>query len=102
MRQKAKSRRHRELIRGTVLVSGRRTTISLEPIMWDALRDIAAEQGKIVNQLVTEISRQDTVNLSGSIRVYIVEYYRAAQRVGANRPTRESEVQITAFPRAGH
>jgi predicted DNA-binding ribbon-helix-helix protein len=51
-----------------------------------SVREIAAEQGKIVNQLVTEISRQDTVNLTGSIRVYIVEYYRTAQRSGANRP----------------
>ena len=76
---------------------GRRTTIILEPMMWDALRDIAAEQGKIINEIVTEISRQDTVNLSGSIRVYIVEYYRAAQRPRTNSPTTRSEAQIRAL-----
>ena len=76
MRPKAKSRQHRELIRGSVFVHGRRTSISLEQLMWDAFREIAAEQGKIVNQLVTEISRQHPVNLSASIRVYIAEYYR--------------------------
>jgi predicted DNA-binding ribbon-helix-helix protein len=78
MRPKVESRQHRELIRGSVFVSGRRTSISLEPVMWDALKEIAAEQGKIINQLVTEISRQHPVNLSASIRVYIAEYYRLA------------------------
>jgi predicted DNA-binding ribbon-helix-helix protein len=78
-------------------VHGRRTSISLEPVMWDAFREIAAEQGKIVNQLVTELSRQHPVNLSASIRVYIVEYYRAAQRYGASSPATRSEAQIRAL-----
>jgi predicted DNA-binding ribbon-helix-helix protein len=100
-RPKAKSHQHRELIRGSVFVQGRRTSISLEPVMWEALREIAAEQGKIVNQLVTEISRQNPVNLSGSIRVYIVEYYRAAQRGGADSPTIGSGAQIRALREQG-
>jgi Ribbon-helix-helix domain len=49
-RPTAKSRQHRELIRGSVFVHGRRTSISLEPLMWDAFREIAAEQGKIVTK----------------------------------------------------
>jgi predicted DNA-binding ribbon-helix-helix protein len=105
MRPKAKSRQHRKLIRGSAFVHGRRTSISLEPVMWDAFREIAAEPGKIVNQLVTELSRQHPVNLSASIRVYIVEYYRAAQRSGARVRTHKPDSQGAHFliqgPRRG-
>jgi predicted DNA-binding ribbon-helix-helix protein len=49
--------------------------------MWDALREIAAEQGMNVNQLVTQIKhRADRSSLTSAIRVYIVEFYRSRAR----------------------
>jgi len=61
-----------------VRVGPRRTSLRLEPIMWDALRDIAEERGGTVDDIVTEISRshQET-NLTAAVRVYIVKFYRA-------------------------
>jgi predicted DNA-binding ribbon-helix-helix protein len=54
----------------------------LEAVMWDALADIAKNQGKTVDDVILEISRerQDDLSLSAAIRVYIVEYYREALR----------------------
>ena len=51
--------------------------------MWDALADIAGEQGKTVHDLIAGINRDhNQANLGSAIRVYIVEHYRAApQRV---------------------
>ena len=48
--------------------------------MWDALHEIAAEQGVNVNQLVTQIKRRGRrSSLTSAIRVYIVEYYRSCR-----------------------
>lgn len=62
-----------------VVVGGRRTTVRLEPMMWGALNDIARQRQVTVNELVTEIDQRRTASgLTGGIRVYIVEFYRAA------------------------
>jgi predicted DNA-binding ribbon-helix-helix protein len=62
-----------------IVVAGHRTSVRLEPVMWDALRDIAQVLGLHLNDLVTEIDRRRTVpNLTAAIRVYIVDYYRKA------------------------
>jgi predicted DNA-binding ribbon-helix-helix protein len=58
--------------------SATRTSVSLERVVWQTLREIAAEQGKTFNQLVMEIDRTRTLNRSAAIRIYIIEYYRAA------------------------
>ena len=50
--------------------------------MWEALADIATEQGRPVNAVIAEIYRvHNRANLSSAIRVYIVEhYYRTPPR----------------------
>ena len=68
---------HRGLVRPAVYIRRSKVTISLEPSFWEAFQEIAAEQGKTVNDLAAEIERTRTGGLSAAIRVYIVEYYRA-------------------------
>ena len=80
-REKASRRRrlavHGGLVRPSVYIRRSKVTISLEPGVWQAVQEIAAEQGKTVNELVTEIERTRTVGPSTAIRVYIIDYYRA-------------------------
>lgn len=72
-----------------VVVAGHRTSVRLEPVMWDALRDIAHSRNMPLNDLVTEIDRQRAVpNLTAAIRVYIVDFYRNAARFNAAEPVR--------------
>jgi predicted DNA-binding ribbon-helix-helix protein len=53
--------------------------------MWEALLEIARQRQTNVNQLVTEIDRERvSSSLTAAIRVYIVDFYRAA----AIRPDR--------------
>lgn len=67
------------LVIHNVIVAGHRTSVRLEPVMWDALRDIARRQRVSVHDLVTEIDRDRTAStLTAAIRVYIVSFYRAA------------------------
>jgi predicted DNA-binding ribbon-helix-helix protein len=62
-----------------VVVAGHRTSVRLETVMWDSLRDIAQRLGIGVNELVTEIDgRREGLGLTAAIRVYIVDFYRNA------------------------
>ena len=64
-----------------VVVAGHRTSVRLEPLMWDSLQEIAMEQGMNVNQLVTQIKRSaGRSSLTSAIRVYIVDFYRSRAR----------------------
>ena len=46
--------------------------IELDPLIWEALKDIAAQQAQAVSDLVTEIA-QDSLRVA--IHVYIAEFY---------------------------
>ena len=47
--------------------------------MWDALHDIADRLRVTTHDLVTDIDRERTASsLTAAIRVYIVDFYRAA------------------------
>ncbi|HWD57809.1 MAG TPA: ribbon-helix-helix domain-containing protein [Stellaceae bacterium] len=60
-----------------VVVAGHRTSVRLEPLMWDALREIAGARGVLLNDLVTEIDQgREALSLTAAIRVFIVEFYR--------------------------
>ena len=56
----------------SVVISGHRTSVSLENAFWYALKQIATGKGQTVNQLVTEIDSGRTGNLSSAIRVYVL------------------------------
>jgi predicted DNA-binding ribbon-helix-helix protein len=67
------------LVIRNVVVGGHRTSVRLEPVMWDALQDIAHRLRVTTHDLVTEIDRERTASsLTAAIRVYIVDFYRAA------------------------
>jgi predicted DNA-binding ribbon-helix-helix protein len=67
------------LVIHNVVVGGHRTSVRLEPVMWDALHDIARRLRVTTHGLVTDIDRVRTASsLTAAIRVYIVDFYRAA------------------------
>ena len=61
----------------SVLLSGHRTSISLELAFWQKLKEICEQQGKSINQLITEIDNtrlnKPNKNLSSAVRVYVLE-----------------------------
>jgi predicted DNA-binding ribbon-helix-helix protein len=74
------------LVIRNIVVAGHRTSVRLEPVMWDALHDIARRLQVTVHDLVTGIDRERSASsLTAAIRVYIVDYYRAAA-VQAGQP----------------
>lgn len=67
------------LVNRNITVAGRRTSIRLEPQMWDALHQICRREAATLNEIVTEIERRRAASsLTAAIRVYVLSYFRAA------------------------
>ena len=60
-------------IKRSVVVSGHRTSVSLENPFWVVLTQIATDQNMSLNKLITEIDRQRDGNLSSALRVYVLK-----------------------------
>ena len=62
----------------SLTLSGHRTSVSLEPEFWQALREIAAERGVALNRLAAEIdaARGSDTGLAGAIRLHVLRHFR--------------------------
>jgi predicted DNA-binding ribbon-helix-helix protein len=68
----------------SVVIAGHKTSVSLEPEFWNAIKEIAAERGVSVNQIVRDIDSGHQGNLSSAIRLYVLRHYRTgAARAGS-------------------
>ena len=67
------------LVNKNVMVGGHRTSMRLEPEMWDALTEICARERCSIHQLCSqlEVDRQSST-LTAAMRVYIMNYFRQA------------------------
>jgi predicted DNA-binding ribbon-helix-helix protein len=64
-------------VKHSVVVSGHKTSISLEDGFWNCLREIAEERGEWVSKLVGDIdAEREFGNLSSAIRMFILRHYR--------------------------
>ena len=59
--------------RRSVIVSGHRTSISVETAFWDELATIAKRRSLSIHALVSEIDDDRLGNLSAAIRLYVLE-----------------------------
>lgn len=75
----------------SVKIAGHSTSLSLEDVFWDALKEVAAERGLSLNALIEEIDRGRGGNLSSAVRVFLLNHFRALARSKASadlsRPT---------------
>lgn len=76
-------------IKHSVTIRGHRTSISLEPVFWEALRHAAEREGEALNALVARIdetraaslsstdrhSMQHPANLASAIRIWLWDKY---------------------------
>ena len=56
----------------SVMIAGHRTSISLEPEFWDALREIAKTRKETLSFLITQIDAHRDGNLSSALRVFVL------------------------------
>ena len=65
-------------VKRSMMIAGHATSISLEPIFWEALRDAAEAESLPLNALVARIDAEriqapDPPNLASAIRVWLFE-----------------------------
>ena len=63
-------------VKRSVEIAGHKTSISLEPLFWDALRQAAAQEGVPINALVARIDAERIAaetppGLAGAIRLWL-------------------------------
>jgi predicted DNA-binding ribbon-helix-helix protein len=71
--------------------AGKRSSVTLEPTFWECLHDIAAETDTTISQLIHTIDTENrsSENLSSSIRVFILEHFRAIAHKRERRNERQ-------------
>jgi predicted DNA-binding ribbon-helix-helix protein len=71
-----------------MMIAGHATSISMEPVFWDALREAAEAEGVPLNALVARIDaerieRAEPANLASAIRVWLFERLSSSPRAEA-------------------
>jgi predicted DNA-binding ribbon-helix-helix protein len=77
-RRSRQSRKGRQVAQRSVVVAGRKTSVTLEDAFWQALKTIASFEKIPVADLLLKIDQEkQQANLSSAIRLFILDYYRA-------------------------
>lgn len=87
------------LISKNVRIHRKRTSVRLEPQMWNALKEIATIENCTIHDLCTAVNdlKNPAMPFTAALRVFLMEYYRSAARTSHY----VSEVQkILKEPRA--
>ena len=71
------------VVKRSIVISGHKTSVSLEDAFWNGLKEIARGRNVTVSDLIAAIDRERQLNnLSSALRVFVLAHYRdqAARR----------------------
>jgi predicted DNA-binding ribbon-helix-helix protein len=75
------------VVKRSIVISGHKTSVSLEEAFWQGLREIAHGQGVTLSFLVGEIDKSRRQNnLSSAVRVFVFERLRASDSSSTRNP----------------
>ena len=63
-------------VKRSIVINGQRSSISLEEAFWSTLKDIAHERRVSLSHLIASIDANRQSNLSSSIRLFVLEFYK--------------------------
>ena len=68
------------LVSRNITVLGRRTSVRLEPEMWNALREISRRENCKIHDICSliQLRKNPNTSLTAGIRVFLMLYYRAS------------------------
>ncbi len=89
------------LIKRSVTLMGHQTSLTLEPVFWDALTQAAREEGVSINALVTRIDLARSGNLSSALRVWLFERAQIALALAQGNQQQTGQRDQSADNRAG-
>ena len=66
------------VVKHSIDIAGRKTSISLEDVFWNSLREIAHRRKETLSQLIASIdANRKAANLSSAVRVFVLDFYRS-------------------------
>jgi predicted DNA-binding ribbon-helix-helix protein len=84
------------ILKRSVTIDGRKTSISLEAEFWNGLREIAGLQKLPVAALLHKIDAdRKSANLSSAVRIYVFEYFRSRADQTPQPPRQGGRVMST-------
>lgn len=91
------------LISKNVRIHTRRTSIRLEPAMWQALREVAELEKCSIHDLCGAVHdiKKPEVSFTAALRVFLMEYYRSAARASQQVTTVQRQLKLDAHPETG-
>jgi predicted DNA-binding ribbon-helix-helix protein len=69
----------------SIIIDGRKTSVSLEEPFWAGLKEIAVVKDVTLRDLIADIRGSGTVNLSSAMRLFVLDYYRSVDTVRQTR-----------------
>lgn len=88
--------------RQNVLLDGFRTTISLEPPVWDSLQAIARFEGMSIDDLISEIDKlRDGSSRASALRVFCIGYWRNEALGNDKEPGRSLKAALATVSLVG-
>jgi predicted DNA-binding ribbon-helix-helix protein len=94
------------VVKRSIVVTGHKTSVSLEDAFWSGLKQIASGRGHTLSEIVAAIdSERAHGNLSSAIRLFVLEHYRNMIGAADGRtlyvPERESDQLRSIAANAG-
>jgi predicted DNA-binding ribbon-helix-helix protein len=90
------------VIKRSLVVGGHKTSVSLEDIFWNQLREIAHDRGLHLSQLVGSIdAERQYCNLSSAIRLFVFEQCRDHSHDAQHQNEPQRELVDSHIPRRG-
>ena len=88
------------LVSRNVTVAGRRTSVRMEPAMWQGFSDIATRERLSIHQIATAIERRKPAetSLTAAMRVFIRAYYKAAATETGHRRAGHGRGAVELLP----
>jgi predicted DNA-binding ribbon-helix-helix protein len=94
------------VVKRSIVVAGRKTSVSLEDAFWQTFKEIAGGQHLTLSELVAAIdSERQRGNLSSAIRLFVLDFYRDQVSEYETRDrTREllGSATVPIAPKRGH
>ena len=68
------------IVKRSVAIGGHKTSVSLEDVFWQCLREIAERRGTTLSAVLDDIdAHRKNRNLSSHIRMFVLDYYRSGE-----------------------
>ena len=88
------------MIARNVTVAGRRTSLRMEPEMWDALQEASTREGLSLHDFCTAVARRrGAYSMTAAIRVHLLDYFRDAATEAGHRGAGHGKAAAKGKPR---